>query len=57
MNELVVGDKLYKIDDTEVEITKIEFDNSDTKYVVTRLEIDHNYFVNDILIRKEDTDA
>ena len=56
MSELVVGDKLYKIDDTEVEITKIEFDG-DTKNHVIRLEIDYNYFVNDILIRKEDTDA
>ena len=48
--------KLYKIDDTEVEITKIEFDG-DTKNNVIKLEIDYNYFVNDILIRKEDTDA
>ncbi len=57
MSELVVGDKLYKIDNTEVEITKIEFDSSDTIYMVSRLVIDHNYFVNDILIRKEDNDA
>ena len=34
MSELVVGDKLYKIDNTEVEITKIEFDSSDTKHTV-----------------------
>ena len=53
MSELVVGDKLYKIDNTEVEITKIEFDSSDTQHTVSRLEIDHNHFANDILIRKE----
>ena len=52
MSELVVGDKLYKIDNTEVEITKIEFDSSDTKHTVSRLVIDHNHFANDILIRK-----
>ena len=51
MNELVVGDKLYKIDNTEVEITKIEFEG-DNKNEVVRLVIDHNYFINDILIRK-----
>ena len=53
MSELVVGDKLYKVDNTEVEITKIEFDSSDTQHTVSRLEIDHNHFANDILIRKE----
>ena len=51
MSELVVGDKLYKVDNTEVEITKIEFDSSDTKYVVSRLVIDHNYFAHDILVK------
>ena len=43
--------KLYKIDNTEVEITKIEFEG-DNKNEVSRLVIDHNYFINDILIRK-----
>tara|TARA_Y100000296_G_scaffold25308_1_gene29771 strand:- start:759 stop:1814 length:1056 start_codon:yes stop_codon:yes gene_type:complete len=57
MSELVVGDKLYKVDDTEVEITKIDFDTSDTIHVVSRIVIDHNHFANDILIRKEDTDG
>lgn len=57
MSELVVGDKLYKVDNTEVEITKIEFDTSDTQYVVSRIVIDHNYFANDILMRKEDNDG
>jgi len=51
MSELVVGDKLYKIDDTEVEITKIEFDSSETKYEVSKLSMDHNYFVNNILVK------
>ncbi len=50
MNELVVGDKLYKKDDTEVEITKIEFDG-DTKNTIARVDIDNNYFVNDILMK------
>ena len=50
MNELVVGDKLYKKDDTEVEITKIEFDG-DTKNTISKVDIDHNYFVNDILVK------
>ena len=57
MSELVVGDKLYKVDNTEVEITKIEFDTSDNKHIVSRIVIDHNYFVNDILVRKEDNDG
>jgi hypothetical protein len=57
MSELVVGDKLYKVDNTEVEITKIDFDTSDTKHVVSRIVIDHNYFANDILMRKEDDDG
>ena len=57
MNELVVGDKLYKVDNTEIEITKIDFDSSDTIYEISNIVIDHNHFINNILIRKEDTDA
>jgi len=57
MNELVIGDKLYKIDNTEVEITQIDFDSSDTKYNVNRLLIDYNYFSNNILIKKGGTNA
>ena len=58
MNELVVGDMLYKRDNTEVEITSIDFDDSDdNKYVVSRLLIDHNYFVNDILIKEGGSSA
>ena len=56
MNELVVGDKLYKVDNTEVEITKIDFDSSETIYEITRVIIGYNYFVNDILV-KGGTDA
>ena len=56
MNELVVGDKLYKVDNTEVEITKIDFDSSETIYEITRVVIGYNYFVNDILV-KGGTDA
>tara|TARA_Y100001963_G_scaffold100500_1_gene138323 strand:+ start:3303 stop:4352 length:1050 start_codon:yes stop_codon:yes gene_type:complete len=51
MNELVVGDKLYKIDNTEIEITSIDFDSSDTRYTIARVLIDHNYFVNNILMK------
>jgi hypothetical protein len=51
MSELVVGDILYKVDNTEVEITKIEFDSSETKYEVSKLSMDHNYFVNNILVK------
>jgi len=50
MNELVVGDKLYTIDDTEVEVQNIQF-NGDTRNEVVRLEIDYNYFVNSILVK------
>jgi len=57
MNEVIVGDKLYKIDNTEVEITKIDFDDSETKHIVSRLLIDYNYFANDILIKEGGTDA
>ena len=53
VRELVVGDKLYKIDNTEVEITKLDFDSSDDNvYNTVHLKLDHNYFVNDILIKK-----
>tara|TARA_R100000458_G_C8144795_1_gene154604 strand:- start:72 stop:695 length:624 start_codon:yes stop_codon:yes gene_type:complete len=51
MNELVVGDKLYKIDNTEVEITSIDFDSSDTRHTIARVLIDRNYFVNNILVK------
>lgn len=57
MNEIVVGDKLYKADNTEVEITKIEFDSSDTVYNMFKVNIDSNYFVNNILIRKGQDNA
>ncbi len=50
MNELIVGDNLYTINDTEVEIQKIEFEG-DTRNEVTRLEMDYNYFVNSILMK------
>ena len=56
-NELVVGDMLYKSDNTEVEITKIEFDSSDTVYDMFKVNIDNNYFVNNILIRKGEDHA
>ena len=57
MNELVVGDKLYKVDNTEVEITSINFDSSETIYTMVRLNSDDNYFVNDILIKNGGKDA
>ena len=57
MNELVVGDKLYKIDNTEVEITSIDFDSSDTVHEMAKINIAHNYFVNDILIKKGEDHA
>tara|TARA_Y100000401_G_scaffold104872_1_gene97045 strand:+ start:5596 stop:6633 length:1038 start_codon:yes stop_codon:yes gene_type:complete len=57
MNELIVGDKLYKIDNTEVEITSIDFDNSNTVYEMAKINIAHNYFVNDILIKKGEDHA
>ena len=57
MNELVIGDKLYKVDNTEVEITNLNFDSSETIYTVVRLNSDDNYFVNDILIKNGGKDA
>jgi|TARA_R110002012_G_scaffold76681_1_gene193811 hypothetical protein len=52
VQELVVGDKLYKIDNTEIEITKIEYDSSDENvYLVHWLDTDNNYFINDILMK------
>lgn len=51
VEELVVGDKLYKIDKTEVEITKIDKDESDKWYTAHCLETDKSYFVNDILVK------
>ena len=56
-NELVVGDKLYKVDNTEVEITSINFDSSNTVYEIIKFETDYNYFVNNILIKKGGEDA
>ena len=57
MNELIVGDKLYQIDNSELEITSINFDSSDTIYTIVRLNSDDNYFVNDILIKNGGKDA
>ena len=57
MNELVIGDKLYKVDNTEVEITNLNFDSSEAIYTVVRLNSDDNYFVNDILIKNGGKDA
>lgn len=57
MNELVIGDKLYKVDNTEVEITNLNFDSSETIYTVVRLNSDDSYFVNDILIKNGGKDA
>ena len=52
MGEVIVGDKLYKIlPNKEEEITKIDFDSSETKYVISRILIDHNYFANHILMK------
>ena len=45
------SDKLFKKDSTEVEITQIDFDSSDTVYTFARILIDHNYFANDILMK------
>ena len=50
MNEVVVGDKLYKIDNTEIEVTKIDFDG-DTLCYVSRVIIGYNYFANNILVK------
>jgi len=50
-NELVVGDKLYKVDNTEIEITSIDFDSSEKIYTVVKLNSDDNYFVNNVLIK------
>lgn len=50
MNEVVVGDKLYKKDNTEVEVTKIEF-NGDSKKTIVKINVNGNYFVNDILVK------
>ena len=53
VNELAVGDKLYKINNTEVEITKLEFDDSDDNaYNISHVQSDFNYFINNILIKK-----
>ena len=57
MGSVVVGDKLYKIDNTEVEITSIDFDSSDTEYRVYKIDTEHNYFVNDILIQEGGSSA
>tara|TARA_Y100000401_G_scaffold117179_1_gene124998 strand:+ start:3018 stop:4058 length:1041 start_codon:yes stop_codon:yes gene_type:complete len=57
MNELVVGDKLYKVDNTEVEITSINFDSSETIYTMVRLNSNDNYFVNNMLIKNGGKDA
>ena len=57
MNEVIVGDKLYKIDNTKVEITKIDFNDSETKHTVSRLLINYNYFANGILIKQGGTDG
>ena len=57
MSSVAVGDKLYKIDNTEVEITSIDFDSSDTEYSVYKIDTKHNYFVNEILIQEGGSSA
>jgi len=55
MNEVVVGDKLFKIlPEGEEEILKIDFDSSDTKYCISRVLINGNYFVNHILMKGDE---
>ena len=46
-----IGDKLYKVDNTEIEITSIDFDSSEKIYTVVKLNSDDNYFVNNVLIK------
>ena len=50
VNQLIVGDKLYGIDGNEIEITEIDFDDSDTVYEICKLGVSYNYFVNGILV-------
>lgn len=53
VNQINVGDKLFKIDNTEVNVDSITFDSSDTAYLIQTLKSSEsfNYFVNDILIK------
>ena len=53
VNQINVGDKLFKIDNTEVNVDSITFDSSDTAYWIQTLKSSEsfNYFVNDILIK------
>ena len=50
VNQLTVGDKLYGIAGNEIEITQIDFDDSDTVYEICKLGVSYNYFVNGILV-------
>ena len=50
VNQLLVGDKLYGIAGNEIEITQIDFDDSDNIYEICKLGVSYNYFVNGILI-------
>lgn len=51
VNQLLVGDKLYGVAGNEIEITQIDFDDSDnTIYEICKLGVNYNYFVNGILI-------
>ena len=55
VRDIQVGDKLYKIDNTEVNVDNITFDSSDKEYWIQKLRHNEdesfNYFANDILIK------
>ena len=56
VNQLLVGDKLYGVAGNEIEITQIDFDDSETAYEICKIDVDYNYFVNGILIGKGGVD-
>jgi len=56
VNQLLVGDKLYGVAGNEIEITQIDFDDSETVYDICKIDVNYNYFVNGILIGKGGVD-
>jgi len=52
MRDIVIGDKLFSVDSSEINVDTINHDESDTVYDLIHSETEYSYFINGILIRK-----
>ena len=52
MRDVTIGDKLFNVDGSEINVDAINYDESDTVYDIIHPETEDSYFINGILIRK-----